>query len=124
MATMVLFGVVLLFAFSRGTATAMDDGFHVRRQLFDPPTSTLTSPGAAGPALREMTRLAASPASLWNRLVGRLRKEVIGELQRAQSYLTELEMAINFEEPLDKWFDRANKLRAELEADEQKRNEG
>lgn len=45
---MVLFGVVLLFAFSRGTATAMDDGFHVRRQLFDPPTSTLTSPGAAG----------------------------------------------------------------------------
>ncbi|MCA8913400.1 MAG: bifunctional chorismate mutase/prephenate dehydrogenase [Planctomycetes bacterium] len=78
----------------------------------------------AGPALREMTRLAASPASLWNRLVGRLRKEVIGELQRAQSYLTELEMAINFEEPLDKWFDRANKLRAELEADEQKRNEG
>ena len=78
----------------------------------------------AGPAVRERTRLAGSPASLWNRLIGRLRKEVIGELQRAQSYLTELEMAINFEEPLDKWFDRANRLRAELEADEQKRNQG
>lgn len=71
--------------------------------------------GAAGPALMEMTRLAASPAAMWNELVRELRPELIGELQRMQSYLTELEIAINFNEPLDKWFQRANALRKRLE---------
>lgn len=70
--------------------------------------------GIAGNGLIEMTRLASSPAELWNRLVERSRPELIGELQRLKSYLTELEMAVNFGEPLDKWFDRANKLKADL----------
>lgn len=71
--------------------------------------------GVAGPALLGMTRLAASPAAMWNELVRELRPELIGELQRMQSYLTELEIAVNFKEPLDKWFERANALRQRLE---------
>ncbi|MCB9933563.1 MAG: prephenate dehydrogenase/arogenate dehydrogenase family protein [Planctomycetes bacterium] len=71
--------------------------------------------GIAGPALLGMTRLAASPAALWNELTRELKPELIGELQRMQSYLTELEIAVNFGEPLDKWFNRANVLRRELE---------
>jgi prephenate dehydrogenase len=69
----------------------------------------------AGPALREMTRLAASPASLWNGLTQQNAQQLIGELQSLKSYLTELEMAVHFNEPLDKWFNRANTLRAALE---------
>jgi prephenate dehydrogenase/chorismate mutase len=71
--------------------------------------------GLAGPGLIDMTRLAASPAALWNELVREMRPELIGELQRMQSYLTELEIAINFNEPLDRWFARANALRERLE---------
>lgn len=69
----------------------------------------------AGPALREMTRLAASPAALWNDLAKHGSGALIGELQTLKSYLTELEMAVHFGEPLDKWFDRANSLRERLE---------
>jgi prephenate dehydrogenase/chorismate mutase len=70
----------------------------------------------AGPGLREMTRLAASPGALWNELTQHVKKHLIGELQSLKSYLTEIEMAVHFDEPLDKWFDRANTLRAQLEA--------
>jgi prephenate dehydrogenase len=70
----------------------------------------------AGPALREMTRLAASPAGLWNELAQLGKRHLIGELHSLKSYLTELEMAVHFGEPLDKWFDRANALRKGLEA--------
>jgi prephenate dehydrogenase/chorismate mutase len=70
----------------------------------------------AGPALREMTRLASSPAALWNDLTRHAGGALIGELQSLKSYLTELEMAVHFNEPLDKWFDRAGALRAGLEA--------
>jgi prephenate dehydrogenase/chorismate mutase len=70
----------------------------------------------AGPALSEMTRLAASPGALWNELTRHVKKELIGELQSLKSYLTEIEMAVHFGEPLDKWFDRANSLRFQLEA--------
>ena len=69
----------------------------------------------AGPALREMTRLAGSPAGMWNELCRQLKPELIAELQSFKAYLTELEMAVHFGEPLDKWFDRANRLRASLE---------
>lgn len=71
--------------------------------------------GISGPALRDMTRLAASPGGMWNELCRQLKPELIGELQSFKSYLTELEMAVHFVEPLDKWFDRANALRAALE---------
>lgn len=69
----------------------------------------------AGPALKDMTRLAASPAGMWNELCRQIKPELIAELQSFKSYLTELEMAVHFGEPLDKWFDRANRLRAALE---------
>jgi hypothetical protein len=62
-----------------------------------------------------MTRLAASPAGLWNELTRYAGGALIGELQTLKSYLTELEMAVHFNEPLDKWFDRGNTLRAGLE---------
>lgn len=69
----------------------------------------------AGPALKDMTRLAASPAGMWNELCRELKSELIAELQSYKSYLTELEMAVHFGEPLDKWFARANRLRSALE---------
>jgi prephenate dehydrogenase len=69
----------------------------------------------AGPALRDMTRLASSPAAMWNDLTSRLRTELEGEMHSLKSYLTQLEMAVHFGEPLDKWFNRANRLRAGLE---------
>jgi prephenate dehydrogenase/chorismate mutase len=71
--------------------------------------------GVAGPALMEMTRLAASSAAMWNELSGRLSPELISEIQRMRAYLTELEIAVTFGEPMDKWFNRANTLRSELE---------
>ncbi|MCA8914647.1 MAG: bifunctional chorismate mutase/prephenate dehydrogenase [Planctomycetes bacterium] len=80
--------------------------------------------GVAGPALLEMTRLAASPAHLWNDLTVALKPELIADLQRLKSYLTELEMAVNFQEPLDKWFGQANELRALLEDREVARQQG
>lgn len=71
--------------------------------------------GVAGNGLRDMTRLADSPAGMWNRLISRMRPEVLGELQRMQSYLTDLEMAVGFGEPLDKWFELANAARIGLD---------
>ena len=70
--------------------------------------------GLAGSGLMDMTRLASSPAPMWNRLISRMRPEVMGELQRMQSYLTELEMSVGFDEPLDKWFELSNRARAAL----------
>ncbi len=67
--------------------------------------------GIGGPALKEMTRLASSPAALWNELLAEVRPQAVGELQRMRSYLTELEIALSFREPLDKWFDQAANLR-------------
>ena len=80
--------------------------------------------GIAGPALMEMTRLASSPASLWNELTVQLKPELLADLQRLKSYLTEFEMAVNFQESLGKWFDQANELRALLEAREVARVNG
>lgn len=70
--------------------------------------------GIAGPGLMDTTRLAASPAGMWNELVKHLRERDIAELQSLRAYLTELEIAISFSDPLDKWFNRANKLRRKL----------
>lgn len=67
--------------------------------------------GISGPALREMTRLAGSSVRLWNELLAEVRPQAVSELQRMRAYLTELEIALSFREPLDKWFDRAASLR-------------
>lgn len=72
--------------------------------------------GIAGPALRDMTRLADSPPGLWTELLHSRRDLVTTELQRLRSYLSDLEMAVAFGEPLDPWFARAARLRAELDA--------
>ncbi|MBZ0135095.1 MAG: bifunctional chorismate mutase/prephenate dehydrogenase [Planctomycetes bacterium] len=69
----------------------------------------------AGPGLRDMTRLASSPGTMWSELMRQVRPQLIAELQTFKAYLTELEMAVQFGEPLDKWFNRANHLRAGLE---------
>ncbi|MCC6465292.1 MAG: prephenate dehydrogenase/arogenate dehydrogenase family protein, partial [Planctomycetes bacterium] len=71
--------------------------------------------GMAGPGLLDMTRLAASPAAQWNDLLGARSPEVIAEIQRLRAYLSEFEIALSLREGLDKWFDRANALRRELE---------
>lgn len=71
--------------------------------------------GIAGPALRDMTRLAESPAGLWSELLHSRKDLVTTELQRLRSYLSDLEMAVAFGEPLDPWFERAAKFRAALD---------
>lgn len=70
--------------------------------------------GIGGPALKDMTRLASSPAALWNELLAEVRPQAVGELQRMRSYLTELEIALSFREPLDKWFEQADALRRRM----------
>lgn len=71
--------------------------------------------GIAGPALREMTRLADSPPALWNELL-RSRSELVTiELQRLRSYLSDLEMAVAFGEDLTRYFVRAADMRRRLD---------
>lgn len=70
--------------------------------------------GLAGPALLGMTRLADSPAELWTELLHGRNSQVIAELQRFRSYLSDLEMAVAFREPLMPWFDKAAGARAAL----------
>lgn len=72
--------------------------------------------GLAGTGLKAMTRLAGSPGALWDPLLAGARRQVIGELQTLRSYLTEMEMALGLNEPLHKWFDRANELKARMDA--------
>ncbi|MBX3458465.1 MAG: prephenate dehydrogenase/arogenate dehydrogenase family protein [Planctomycetes bacterium] len=67
--------------------------------------------GIAGPALMDMTRLAESSPHLWQELLAASRTEVVGEVQRLRTYLTEIEMALGLHEPLLALFERAAALR-------------
>lgn len=71
--------------------------------------------GIAGPALRDLTRLADSPPGLWNELLHSRRELVTIELQRLRSYLSDLEMAVAFGEDLARYFTRAAELRKRLD---------
>ncbi len=71
--------------------------------------------GLAGPALKAMTRLADSPPELWTELLHARNSQVTTELQRFRSYLSDLEMAVAFREPLKRWFDKAAAQRAALD---------
>lgn len=71
--------------------------------------------GIAGPGLREMTRLAQSPPGLWSELLHSRKDLVTQELQRLRSYLSDLEMAVAFAEPMAPWFDKAAALRTALD---------
>lgn len=71
--------------------------------------------GVAGTGLMDMTRLAKSPVALWNALLKERRAQEIDELQRLRAYLTELEIALALNEPLDKWFGRAHAHRQVIE---------
>jgi prephenate dehydrogenase len=70
--------------------------------------------GIAGPALREMTRLAESSADLWHELLASCREEAVGEVQRLRTYLTELEVALGLKEPVTALFKRAALLREQM----------
>jgi prephenate dehydrogenase len=70
--------------------------------------------GIAGPALRDMTRLAESDGELWDDLLNGCRDQAVGEVQRLRAYLTELEVALGLKEPVAHLFKRANQLRREM----------
>ncbi|KAA0216187.1 prephenate dehydrogenase/arogenate dehydrogenase family protein [bacterium] len=70
--------------------------------------------GLAGTALLDMTRLATSSPATWNPVLLAERQRVVSELQRLRAYLTELEIALAFNEPLTKWFELAAKARESL----------
>lgn len=72
--------------------------------------------GMAGPALRDMTRLAHSPPALWNELFRARSELVMIELQRLRSYLSDLEMAVAFGEDMTRFFARAASLRDALDS--------
>lgn len=70
--------------------------------------------GISGPGLMDMTRLAESSGHLWQELLGNSRTEVIGEVQRLRTYLTEIEIALGLNEPLLSMFERAGELRRQM----------
>ncbi|MCC7508925.1 MAG: prephenate dehydrogenase/arogenate dehydrogenase family protein [Planctomycetes bacterium] len=70
--------------------------------------------GIAGPALREMTRLAESSGELWQELLAASRSDVVGEIQRLRSYLTEMEIALGLGDHVTHLFQRANDLRRDM----------
>ncbi len=70
--------------------------------------------GIAGPALREMTRLAESSPELWHELLAGCREQAVGEVQRLRTYLTELELALGLKEPVTGLFERAGLLRRQM----------
>ncbi|GIK52248.1 MAG: prephenate dehydrogenase [Planctomycetota bacterium] len=70
--------------------------------------------GLAGTALLDMTRLATSSPATWNPVLLAERQRAVSELQRLRAYLTELEIALAFNEPLTKWFELAAKARESL----------
>jgi prephenate dehydrogenase len=70
--------------------------------------------GIAGPALREMTRLAESSPDLWHELLAGCREQAVGEVQRLRTYLTELEVALGLKEPVTGLFERAALLRRQM----------
>ncbi|MCC6574285.1 MAG: prephenate dehydrogenase/arogenate dehydrogenase family protein [Planctomycetes bacterium] len=78
--------------------------------------------GLAGPGLLGMTRLAASSPEVWDPLLAAERQRSIGELQRLRAYLTELEISLAFNEPLERWFDLAGNARRELERGPKRRS--
>lgn len=70
--------------------------------------------GMAGTALLEMTRLATSNPVTWNPVLLAERQRAVQELQRLRAYLTEIEIALAFNEPLTKWFNLAARARESL----------
>lgn len=70
--------------------------------------------GMAGTALLDMTRLATSNPTTWNPVLLAERQRAVQELQRLRAYLTEIEIALAFNEPLTKWFNLAAKARESL----------
>lgn len=70
--------------------------------------------GMAGTALLDLTRLASSSPQTWNPVLLAERQRAVAELQRLRAYLTELEIALAFNEPLTRWFDLAHKARESL----------
>lgn len=70
--------------------------------------------GLAGTALLDMTRLAASNPATWNPVLLAERQRAVQELQRLRAYLTEIEIALAFNEPLTKWFELASRAREGL----------
>ncbi len=70
--------------------------------------------GIAGPALRDMTRLAESSGDLWQELLAASRSDVVGEIQRMRTYLTEMEIALGLGDHVTHLFERANELRREM----------
>lgn len=70
--------------------------------------------GMAGTALLDMTRLANSNPATWNPVLLAERQRAVAELQRLRAYLTEIEIALAFNEPLTKWFNLASRARESL----------
>jgi prephenate dehydrogenase len=70
--------------------------------------------GMAGTALLDMTRLASSNPLTWNPVLLAERQRAVQELQRLRAYLTEIEIALAFNEPLTKWFNLAARARESL----------
>jgi prephenate dehydrogenase len=70
--------------------------------------------GMAGTALLDMTRLATSNPDTWNPVLLAERQRAVAELQRLRAYLTEIEIALAFNEPLTKWFNLAARARESL----------
>jgi len=70
--------------------------------------------GMAGTALLDMTRLATSNPVTWNPVLLAERQRAVQELQRLRAYLTEIEIALAFNEPLTKWFNLAARARESL----------
>lgn len=70
--------------------------------------------GMAGTALLDLTRLAAANPNTWNPVLLAERHRAVSELQRLRAYLTEMEIALAFNEPLTKWFNLAARARESL----------